>query len=256
MVEKLKRFKEFIFNLIYPQNIKCLICEDDLDDDHPWHICSKCRHDIEPNNKKICKKCGQPTDNARGYCFECKSTKWYFKVARAPMLYSGGIVKLIHKFKEKEALYLARPIAKMMCDEIVANNMEFECVTFVPMHKMKKFKRGYNQSELLAKEIAKNFKVPCISKAIVKIKQTKSQAKLNYKERQTNLSSAFECNKPELIKGRSILLVDDIFTTGATTNECAKTLYNAGAKEISVITFAHTTLKNEKNMSKTVDITT
>ena len=108
----------------------------------------------------------------------------------------------------------------------------------VPMEKKKMKNRGYNQSEELAKELSKILQIPLSLNNLIKIKQTLPQIKLSAKERQENLKNAFSINNPEELKNKKIFLVDDVYTTGSTMEECAKTLKESGAKQVWGIAIA------------------
>ena len=110
-------------------------------------------------------------------------------------------------------------------------------ITPVPLHKRREIKRGFNQAGLIAKEIAEFFKIPYCEDALKRIKNTKPQTETsNHNQRLENIKNAFACRKPELVAGKRIIIVDDVMTTGATLNECARALKSAGAR--SVIAFA------------------
>lgn len=108
----------------------------------------------------------------------------------------------------------------------------------VPIHNDRKRKRGYNQSELIAKEIGKKLDIPVISNCLVKIKNVVPQSTLNKEQRKQNIKGVYQVKKEETIKGKRIVLVDDIFTTGSTLEECSKMLKQAGASKIGIFTIA------------------
>ncbi|MBI2416431.1 MAG: ComF family protein [Ignavibacteriales bacterium] len=108
----------------------------------------------------------------------------------------------------------------------------------VPLHKSKRFERGYNQSAHIAKGIARELKTPVYKNAVKRIKATKTQTKLNLTERRENMLDAFKMRNPNLVKGKSIMLVDDVITTGATITECAKVLKQAGAAAVFAVSVA------------------
>ena len=118
-----------------------------------------------------------------------------------------------------------------------------DVVTFVPMFPSKQKKRGYNQAELLAKELCKIIEINLDNKNLARIKDTSTQTELSFSERQKNLENAFKVENKQAFKGKVVLLVDDVLTTGATANNCAKELKRVGAKEVYVLTFATTELE-------------
>ena len=138
-------------------------------------------------------------------------------------------------------MYLAQTLGALMADEFLKDNMEADIIVYVPMTEAEEKKRGFNQSELLAEEVGKRLNIAVLP-ALIKIKETKAQKELGGKERAQNLEGAFACVF-EQVNNRKILLIDDIFTTGATANECAKVLLKAKAREVNVLTAAVAKLK-------------
>jgi len=117
-------------------------------------------------------------------------------------------------------------------------NWEIDLIIPIPLHRLRKIDRGYNQSYYIAKGLSKYFNIPLSGKILFRSKFTKSQTTLNLKEREENISGAFNLKKHKTVSGKNILLVDDVITTGATTNECAKVLLEAGANNVYAISAA------------------
>lgn len=113
-----------------------------------------------------------------------------------------------------------------------------DLIACVPLHRSKMLNRGFNQAEILAKLLGEKLNITCSLEKLKRIKMTNSQFNLDLKQRRENISGAFTCTDPDFFAGRSVLLVDDIFTTGATLNECAKVLKQAGASRVTVFTMA------------------
>jgi ComF family protein len=138
---------------------------------------------------------------------------------------------------------LAKPLGKLMVDYLLKNG-EFEnkldLIIPVPLHKNDLKKRGFNQSVLLGKFVGDYFSIPVRESVLVKKKLTPFQVNLSKKERSKNILRAFSVEKPKEIKGKNILILDDVFTTGSTVEECAKELTKARAKNIFVLTLART----------------
>lgn len=160
---------------------------------------------------------------------------------RSPLVYEGETRKIIYSLKFGKKKYLAQTLGALMADEFLKDNMEADIIVYVPMTEAEEKKRGFNQSELLAEEVGKRLNIAVLP-ALVKIKETKAQKELGGKERAQNLEGAFACVF-EQVNNRKILLIDDIFTTGATANECAKVLLKAKAREVNVLTAAVAKLK-------------
>ena len=115
---------------------------------------------------------------------------------------------------------------------------KYDIILYVPMFKKQEYKRGYNQTYLIAKEIGKTLGIPIEKNNLTKIKDTKKQSTLTKEERKTNVKDAFVIRKPERIVNKKVILFDDIFTTGNTVNECSKVIKMAGAKEVAILTIA------------------
>ncbi len=228
-------------NALYPENETCDVCGGELAFESRYNLCSKCAEELEFNDGKICLTCGTPIYNEADYCLRCSKEINLFKLNRSPLVYEGLAKKTVLGFKYGEKRYLAKFLAKLMTDEFIKQNLSADVIEFVPMTKKEKRKRGYNQAELLAIEVGANLKIE-LSRSLEKIKETPEQKKLTAKERAENLKSVFGISS-QAVKGKDVLLIDDIFTTGATANECTKQLLKAGAKSVTVLTAAVTSLK-------------
>ncbi len=147
---------------------------------------------------------------------------------------------MIHLFKYGKNDYLDRLLAGFLIKKISESDdlKDIDFILPVPMHRFDKFKRGYNQTELLAREISKKIGVPILSDRLMKCKRTPSQTTLSVKQRVKNVKDAFRVKNPEILENKNILLLDDVFTTGSTVNECAKEIRKARVKQINVITLA------------------
>ena len=148
--------------------------------------------------------------------------------------------KLILKYKFNNGAFLSNTFSKIILkNKNLCRNLKFyDIIIPVPMYKIKKQKRGYNQTELITKNIAKNLKIQEDSKVLLKIKNTRTQSKLNEKQRYENIKNVFYIKDNEKIKNKNIILFDDIITTGATINECAKILKQNGASKVIVLAIA------------------
>lgn len=148
--------------------------------------------------------------------------------------------KLILKYKFNNQAFLSNMFSQIILkNKKLCRNLKFyDIIIPVPMYKIKKQKRGYNQTELITKKIAKNLELQEDSKVLLKIKNTKTQSKLNEKQRYENIKNVFYINNNEKIQNKKVILFDDIITTGATINECAKILKQNGAKKVTVLAIA------------------
>ncbi len=246
------RLKDKMFRLIhqvplivkdalYPENITCDLCGEELVAETRYRLCAKCIEKMEFVGDHICLNCGVTIDNEATYCDRCQNNESVFKLNRSPLIYDGKAREMIHALKFANKKYLVHTLGAMMVDTYIKHNMQGEIIVPVPMSESEKKKRGFNQAELLAYEIGARLNIPVLP-ALIKVKDTSAQKQLTGRERAENLKGVFEVVYPQ-VKDRKILLVDDIFTTGATANECTKALLKAKCKEVSVLTSCVTKLK-------------
>lgn len=196
-----------------------------------------------------CLICGVSSENI--FCGKCLNKVSFFEninhnikpIVYSTSAYDGVARQALNIFKFKNKICFAEPLADLMIKTCEKNNIiarhNIKLVIPVPVHKNVLKKRGYNQSELLAKHIANFYKIEMNPRLLVKIKHTFEQNKLDKKERLLNLKGAFALDEKENIKEINILLIDDVYTTGATTKECVKTLKrNKKVKDIIILTLA------------------
>lgn len=204
-----------ILDIIYPKT--CGMCEEISKS----YLCSKCKHKLE----RILKL---KTDEYKGMYFS--SHTYLFK-------YEEGIRDKLLKYKFRDYSYLYK-----FFSEIIINNCNlknnYDIILPVPIHKKRKQQRGYNQSDLIAKEVAKNVNIEYSNKVIIKIVNTVPQSTLNQTQRAKNVLGIYKVTNSQMIYKKRILLIDDIFTTGSTVNECSKVLKQNGVKSVDVLTIA------------------
>ena len=244
MKKILTKLKNYLVKLIFPNHIKCIFCGDELNQNSYNDTCENCMKFL-PHILHYCERCGLPQlEGDTGVCMGCKLNNFEFVKARSVFVYENQIVKLIHGFKYSGKKYLYKPIAKYMAEYFATLDIFPDYITDIPMFKAKEKDRGYNQAKLIAQELSRLTNIPYIDLTL-KIKDNKSQASLNFKERRENIKNTFSFNKEhsKAVKGKIILVIDDIFTTGATSNEVCKTIMGGGAKMCYVLTFAHTVVK-------------
>lgn len=236
-----------LFNLIgkevYPRGYKCLCCGEELSTNTLYSFCDRCMAKLPFNIGHTCVKCSEPIGGMGEYCIHCKNHKPYFKKNVSVFLYKHPIDGFIRKLKFDNGKYLAETLGNFMAGEVVKLGVNFDYVIPVPLHPLRQKKRGYNQSELLCIPLKEKLELDVDSAILVKTNDTRSQAGLSRNERIENLEGAFKVSDNRKVKGKIILLVDDVFTTGTTINECSKTLLDAGAKEVYSITLAHANTK-------------
>ena len=220
--------------LFAPTN-RCLNCGKDVFDGTGF--CSDCLKDVVYNNGKTCKRCGVGIDGAEDYCGNCAFDKIYFDQSYSVFSYEGAVQKAILSMKFNNLASYAKVFAKYLVFMAQRVNLEYDMVTFAPMSRKSLRKRRYNQAQQLAKHFCNlQDKDSLLVEAIVKGKETEAQERLGKTERKTNLIGAYRINAD--VKGKRVLVIDDVKTTGATLNECAKVLKNAGATAVYGLTIA------------------
>lgn len=223
--------------IAYPNDIKCIVCDGELSADNIYGVCLRCKLE---RNLSYCLACGRAIDSLATFCNDCATIDRAFESSRAPVVVSGGVHKVVHALKYGGAKWLVPYIVEYMLDCVsLEYGWEYDVIVPVPLHPKRQRERGYNQSELLAAELGRRLKVECRGSVIERIKHTEYLARMSRLERAAAIEGAFEVLDQAAIRGKRILLVDDVFTTGATVSECAKTLKkNRGANRVYVLTFA------------------
>lgn len=232
-------------NLIYPRHIKCIFCGEEIKELNSYDACEKCLKSLPFIIKDFCPRCGlqMPTDSV-GVCMNCKTKNYNFDYARSVFTYNDLVKHAIHKMKISSAKYIAEPLAQSLFYYFKTLDWKIDFVTYIPIHSQRLKFRGYNQSKELATHFSNLTNIPIIE-CFEKIKNTPNQTSLSGKERQNNLKDAFKLIHSD-VKDKNILIIDDIFTTGATSNEVSKLLRNKNANKIYVLTVAHT--QNQKDL--------
>ena len=245
--DKLQKFKHYLSDMFFPRNIKCVFCKDELNNNEFNSTCELCLSSL-PFINKACPRCGGvlPSE-ATGVCVDCKINNYEFVQAFSVFEYKNQVSKVLHDLKYNKKKYLVEPIAKYMAQKINILNISVDLITCVPIHKDRLKLRGFNQSELISKEISKLTNIPFYN-ICEKFINTKSQTELGFSERKENVKDSFKIirSNKHLIKDKNVLVIDDIFTTGATSNEVCKVLLNAGANNCYVLTFAHVNIERIK----------
>ena len=198
-------------------------------------MCRACFEALPFVGHPFCGRCGAPTAFEVYGCGECRDRDFGFDGARAPLRYEGVGKELVHELKYRG---YARVVEKVMAPLMAASldRSRFDGVVAVPLHRTRLVKRGFNQAESMARGVAERINAPVLDKLKV-VRRTRDQVELSAEARRTNVSGAYASRGP--VAGR-ILLVDDVFTTGATLSECAGILRKAGAKEVHALTLCRT----------------
>jgi ComF family protein len=241
-MDNFSKLKEFLLDLFFPKF--CLGCQKEN-----TYLCDDCRSllDIAEFDYCLCNKKPTllPPQQKSGKCSRCQDKKLSGLYFALPYKEKQLTKKLIYQFKYQPYLKdLAKTLASILIEHFIKTNKNTNeiwdngILVPVPLDKKKIKTRGYNQSEELAKELATILKVPVIVNNLVKIKQTKPQMELSKEEREKNLENAFIIKNPAELAGKKIFLVDDVYTTGSTMEECSKILREIGVKSVWGIAIA------------------
>ncbi|MBT9170328.1 MAG: Orotate phosphoribosyltransferase [Actinobacteria bacterium] len=225
---------EGLRDLVYPP--VCAVCGSPEEN----FLCTTCMEQLEKIHQPCCLWCGAPASAPVADCYECRNRDFFFEKARAYGLYEGKLGEMIKKFKFKGVRDLHPVLASFIHQtyQEFFGNEKFDFLEFVPLSKKRLRERGFNQSELLAKSLSLRTGI-LLSGALVKIRETPDQTRVdNHEERQDNVKDAFALKDRGVMRGKSILLIDDVYTTGATVNECAAALKRGGAYRVCVLTLA------------------
>lgn len=221
-------------NLLYPR--RCPLCQGILTE-RTAHICSSCRGKAVPIREPKCKKCGKPLrDSAQEYCGDCSSKEHFFTKGWAVFPYEKEIKQSVYQFKfhnkREYSTFYTSEMVRLYGEEILRFHPDM--IIPVPMYRRKKRKRGYNQAELLARGVGKALDVFVDCKTLLRVQNTTPQKELSRREREINLKNAFK-TVGDAVKLKKVLLVDDIYTTGATADAAAWALLSAGALEVRIL---------------------
>ena len=212
---------DVILDLIFPP--RCAVCDDILLFGKKY-ICQKCKKKIVYIKEPVCLKCGKELSEDKEYCNDCLTKNHLYIQGKAVFDY-GSIAGSLHRFKNKNRPEYSKYYAKMIYLKKKDWIMQINPDAFipVPIHESKYKIRGYNQSELISKELSKLTKIPTIKNFIIRTKKTVPLKNLNLSERQKNLKKAFKVARND-VKLKTIVIIDDIYTSGSTIDEISRSV--------------------------------
>ncbi len=240
MLSGIGRISGTFFNLIFPDD--CRLCEQPLTNISRIPVCPACLSLPKPLEAEFfCRACRTPfVDDypldEHDLCTVCRESLVNFDTAYSFGSYEGPLRKLIHLFKYGKVETLAQPLSRFLCQALPLD-LNFDLVIAMPMHWRKQWERGFNQAELLGRPVAKRYGLS-LAANLRRKRYTKAQAGLSELQRRENLKGSFAVKRPEEIAGKRILLIDDVFTTGATLRAAAAALKAARAARVSALTLA------------------
>jgi ComF family protein len=238
---------DWVVDWLYPP--RCRACSGRIEGRDAEYFCSDCWGHIQLISHPLCNWCGRPFPDAAGddhTCGVCLSRPPQFTAARAWACYpreeiaDDPVRQVVHKFKYGRKVSLGKPLGRLMalgCREFL-DGCRFDLIVPVPLHPKRLRWRAFNQSLLLAREISRAYRVPADPFVLRRDRPTPPQTQLPEDERRKNVRSAFSLNVDRPVDRKSILLVDDVYTSGATVNECSRVLKRARASEVFVVTLA------------------
>ena len=227
--------------LFYPE--VCALCLDEAATAREGFVGANCRKQVEFIRPPLCQRCGLPFvgDITTSFdCTNCRDMDLHFSYARAAVVAKTVALEAIHHFKYSRALWFENFLADLLLTEAVPvlRGQKWHYIVPVPLHPLKKREREFNQAELLAARLGRATAIPLNTKLLRRVKATVTQTHLRRDQRATNMHDAFATGDGVKLNGEKVIVVDDVFTTGATTNDCARALRAAGAGEVCVWTVA------------------
>ena len=213
----MRRLVQYIKEYLFPP--KCILCRSLLTGEES-DLCRRCRMETDE----------YPQGKLKLPFIDRTAAVWYYK---------GNVRKALHRYKFNRCRFLAEPFGRFMAMKILTAEMaDVDLVTWVPISPLRRLIRGYDQDELLAREISRELGIPCAC-LLKKVRHNRAQSRISgYARRRANVLGVYRAENPEQTAGKRILLVDDILTTGATASECARVLLTAGAEEVNCVVVA------------------
>ena len=241
-VSSANNFLSTALGFIYPE--VCQICHEARATPAEGFVCATCWRQVRFIRPPFCERCGLPFagDITTAFeCTNCREMELYFSSARSAVVAKGLVLEVIHRFKYQRALWFEDFLADLLIREAapVLRGEPWDYLVPVPLHPAKEREREFNQAEHLARRLSLATAIPVNTRLLQRVQATRTQTLLTRPERAKNVHSAFALRQPgQRLSGARIVLLDDVFTTGATTSACARVLRAAGAGEVCVWTVA------------------
>jgi competence protein ComFC len=224
VLPQLTKLKGIALDLLFPR--WCLGCGREGD-----FICPSCLKSLPRLAPPLCPKCGRPQSRAV-LCPSCTSWQAAIDGIRSPFRFEGVIRQAVHELKYSNLRALAGLLAQLLDDYLVSNPVPGEVLVPVPLHRKRLRERGYNQSRLLAQELSKLANLPVVDDRLIRERHSPPQARTStVEERRSNVADAFSCRDRRL-EDKQVLLIDDVSTSGATLDACARAIKEAGAASV------------------------
>ncbi len=234
-----------LLGFVFPE--VCQICRDRRARPDEGYVCGGCWSKpgaIQFIRKPFCHRCGLPFDGdltSEFECSNCHDLKLHFTSARSSVVAARLVTEVIHRFKYQKHVWFEPFLADLLLRELEPWNRtsgHWDCLIPVPLHPQKEREREFNQSRRIAIAVSTKLNIPTVSNAVNRVRATETQTHLSRHKRAANMRKAFAITGRFPLNGKRVILIDDVFTTGATTNACARVLRKAGADEVCVWTVA------------------
>jgi len=237
---------ESFLDIVYPMDVRCLVCKEKRQDTLSHGVCRMCEESLPFIEPPSCPKCGKMMLADDTLCSDCARADHAFHKGLSVFEYGTEVKDLIYRYKYRGEKYLSNPMIHWMTRCLESCDWDFDVIVPVPLHPIREKQRGFNQADLLARGLSRNTGIPLMDKSLIRIRNTPQQARLSGHERRRNLMGAFRIResgkgpgkRPRAFEGRTVLLVDDVYTTGNTADQCSRVLLGAGAGRVYIITLA------------------
>lgn len=226
---------------VYPE--ACQLCGASRAKLEEGLVCSRCWQQVRFIRPPFCERCGLPFEGEITTTFECtncRDVELHFTSARSAVVAGGVMLEAIHRYKYQQAMWFEPFLADLFLREILPalRDQTWDCIVPVPLHPVKKREREFNQAARIAAHLSRAAKLPLNESWLRRVIPTSTQTRLSRQQRAANMRGAFALTDGVKLDGQRVIVVDDVFTTGATTGACAKVLLQAGAGEVCVWTVA------------------
>ncbi len=240
-----KRTWEAVAGWVYPN--ACQLCGDRRSTAAEGYVCSQCWSGLRFIQPPYCRRCGLPFQGAitqEFECANCQDVELAFDFARAAVVADGIALEVIHRFKYQGELWFEPFLGDLLRRAAgpAFRPADFHGLVPVPLHPVREREREFNQAERLARFLGKHFGLPVRADLVRRIESTRTQTRLSRDERAENVRRAFSAATASKLRGQRLLVIDDVLTTGATTDAVARVLRKLGAESVGVLTAARATL--------------
>lgn len=230
ILNKLCQIDRILMDMLYPP--RCPVCDKVVLVNEG--ICAKCREKVRPIKEPTCMRCGKVLlDKRKEFCFDCENKTHSFIQSKALWVYDDDVKASLYRFKYQNKREYGKVYAKELAEHYGAwvKGKGIQGIIPIPLHKKRRRKRGYNQAQILAMELGEILGIPVYSDVLLRVRDTVPQKVLNDSERKNNLKKAFK-TAGNVVELQYVLIVDDIYTTGATLDAAAEELLKAGVLKV------------------------